>query len=95
MATVKEVKEIVERLDEKLEAITVQLAGHIASDKANAERLTTLWEAIHGNGNGKRGIRRELDDVKRFMDRYERLSGIITAAAITSAVTAIVGLIFR
>lgn len=95
MATVGEVKIIVERLDEKVEAMTVQLAAHMATDKANTEKLTALWQDVHGDGNGKRGIRRELDDVKHVMSRYERLSGIITAAAITSAVTAAVGLILR
>lgn len=95
MATVKEVKEIVERMEDKVGVLSVQLAAHIAADQANLERLSELWGSIHGDGNGRRGIRRELDDVRRIMERYERLSGIITAAAITSAITAAIGIFVR
>lgn len=99
MTNIAEMKGIAERLEQKMNESAIQMATHMAVDQANTEKLSKLWSDVHGDGNGKRGIRRELDDVKYVMRRYESLSGLITAAVITSVITSVitvvVGLIIK
>lgn len=95
MATVAEVKVVIDTLSLKVDSLSARIIEHTAADEANRSLLLELKNDVRGDGNGKRGIRRELDDVQRTLARYERVTGVATAAAVTAAISALVTMVIR
>lgn len=95
MPTVAELKELLVELSKKIDVLADRVTAHHAVDAEKCKQIEELRAAVFGDNNGKKGIRRELDEMKWLIGRYERVTGIASAAAITSAVAAAVTLLFK
>lgn len=102
MATINEVKTLIEALAAQVKEIDSKLDQHSLADAAMSvaannrqAAIDQLKSDVYGDGNGKKGIRREMDDVQRVVDQWKRITAIASGAAITSAVATLMALIFR
>ena len=70
MATNAEVLKVVEKIDEKLDALTESVIVHHAQDEDKCKKLDQLYIDIHGNG--KRGMKVEIEQLKAWMGDQEK-----------------------
>lgn len=95
-----EIKVIVEQLSEQMKSfiekfddLNKAVISHHALDAEKCAKIDMLFQDVHGDGNGKKGIRRELDRVLEFIDTAKRFMWIVIGATATTVIGAIITII--
>ena len=96
-ATIGEIKVIVQsmaqqfdRMDGKFDELSKSVIAHHALDVEKCKILDQLHMDIHGDGNGRKGIRRELDSIMAFVESARKVMWVAVGGAITSVIGAFV-----
>lgn len=78
----------IEKLSDKLDVLSKSVEVHHALGREECKKLDQLFEDIHGNG--KLGLRRDVDDLQRWMGGSKRLTWIIATACVGSLAGAVI-----
>jgi uncharacterized protein YfkK (UPF0435 family) len=93
--TNEEIKVLIQQLAIKLEILNNSVAIHQALDTEKSHKIDQIFMDIHGDGNSKKGIRRELDRVLDFIESTRKFVWIIVSAAVTSVVAALIAIFWK
>lgn len=89
--TIGEIKILVEtlteqfaKMDSKFDALSTSVTEHHAKDLDKCAKIDQLYMDIHGDGNGKKGLRREVDAILAFMEGRRKMDWIVIGAAVSA-----------
>ena len=88
MATNTEVLQAIQKLDCKVENLNDSVVAHHAVDAEKGKILDKLYLDIHGNG--KKGMKLEMEELKAWMGGSKKLAWIMVTAAVGSLTGALI-----